>query len=79
MNDAHFIGADSSVVLDTLISLFLNRPQTCYGLWPPTTRITINTCPSSFESLHPSVNFPLAHTLNCHSSVNFTGFHTFWP
>ena len=38
-------------------------------------------CPSS-ESLHPFVNFPLASEvialLSCHSTVNFTSFHTLW-
>jgi len=34
-----------------------------------------------FESFHPFVNFPLAHTiiiiLICHLSLNFTSFHIF--
>jgi hypothetical protein len=53
------------------------------SLRPLRTRIIKDNRPSSFQSFHSFVNFPLTHTvipiLNCHSSVKFTSFHNLWP
>jgi hypothetical protein len=51
----------------------ITETRVCSG-WPSTMRF-INTRPSSFESFHPLVNFPLAHAvtaiLNCHCYVKW--------
>jgi hypothetical protein len=60
--ECNFNSADSSVVPDTLMDLFINL-STCYCGWSPRTRID-NICRLlSFESSHPIVNFSLPHTV----------------
>lgn len=79
LNSCSFISANSLVTC--LCWSICSITSIHYSQWMPRTCI-INTHWPSFETFHPFVHSPLAHTiitiLNCHFAINFSTFYTLW-